>query len=654
MTRKICGLTAAAVIVTQPVLAQETLDLDTIFVSGGLTPVEASAFGRSGSVVTSEEIERSGASYITDVLRGLPGVSVSRSGAFGGFTQVRIRGNEGNHTLVLIDGVEAASTGDEFDFGGLLATDIERIEVLRGPQSSLYGSNALGGVISITTKRATKPGVEGSIATEVGTDGTVGGSLALRARGERGDISLSVAARETDGFDVSGTPGGEEDGDLNRTFNLKGRYFFTDEITVGGAVRHVNRVSDTDGFVSGAATIDGLVVDDASNNSEEETFVSAFVEASTFGGRFENRLDYSFYKQDAESLSFFGPFASVFATEQYRNKLAYKGTVALDSDTVANANHLLTGAIEWEDENFEVVGGVLNTSRRQFSYIAEYQGSFANGFDAQASVRYDDNDEFEDFFTYAVGASYLLPNQSTRFHASYGTGVQNPSFFEQFGFFANFIGNPDLEPEQSEGFDIGVEQQFLDGRAIVDVTYFNQDLTDNISTGIDPVTGLITPINVPGTSDRQGVEVAAEYQVNSALSFALNYTWLDATEPATFVSGVTADLIEVRRPEHEVLLKASYLMPNRRTRLNADAQFVFGLTDLDFRTAGFISGNPDDNLDRFDLDDYVLVNVNLTHDITDNVQLNAGIRNVLDENYQELQGFATQGRTAFLGVSAKF
>ncbi|MEM7668803.1 MAG: TonB-dependent receptor [Pseudomonadota bacterium] len=296
----------------------------------------------------------------------------------------------------------------------------------------------------------------------------------------------------------------------------------------------------------------------------------------------------------------------------------------------------------------------MNRSRDQLSYVVEYQGSFGDAFDVQGSIRYDDNSEFEDFFTYALGASYLLPNQTTRFHASYGTGVQNPSFFEQFGFAANFIGNPNLEPEQSEGWDIGVEQQFLDGRAVIDVTYFNQDVTDNIATGIDPGTGLTTPVNVQGTSDRQGIEVAAQYDVNSSLTFGLNYTWLDATEPATFVSGATADLVEVRRPEHEVLLTASYLFPNQRTRLNADAQFVYDLFDFDFRTAGFISGNPDDNLDRFKLDDYVLVNLGLTHEITENVQLRANIRNLFDENYQELQGFATQGRTVYMGVNAKF
>lgn len=626
---------------TQLSFAQDgdPFDLGTLVFSGGLAPVESSALGRSASVLTSEDIERSGASHVTDVLRGLPGVAVSRSGSFGGFTQVRIRGNEGNHTLVLIDGVEAATTGNEFDFGGLLASDIERIEVLRGPQSSIYGSNAIGGVISITTKRATKEGVEGRFASEVGTDGTVGLEFALRAKAARGDVSLSFARRDTGGFDISGT-NGEDDGDLNRTFNLNGRYFLTDDITVGGTLRYVDRNSDVDGsnITPGSPA---AVIDDASFNKEQETFVSLFLDASTFGGRLQNRLDYSFYEQDAKSFtSAFAAFGSAnFNTTEKRNKLSYRGTFALDSNSVDTANHLITGLLEWEDESFEVTTGTLDTSREQVSYVLEYQGSLSDAFDVQASIRYDDNDSFEDFFTYAIGASYTLPNQTTRFHGSYGTGVQNPSFFEQFGFSGNFVGNPNLEPEQSEGWDIGVEQQFLDGRGIIDVTYFEQDLTNEITSVVGAVTpGFRSPINSPGKSDRQGIEVASSLDLGNGLSFGLNYTWLDASN----ANGT----VETRRPEHELLFQVAYLFPNQKTRVNADVQYVSDLFDQDFSPAG---GGA-----LVKLDDYTLVNLGFAHDITDTAQVTAQIRNAFDENYQEVSGFATQGRTAFVGFSVTF
>lgn len=187
--------------------AQEWTDaplaLDPIIVSGGLTPVPAQEFGRAVSIVTAEELERSQTQYVADALRALPGVAVSRTGGVGGLTQVRIRGAEGNHTVVLIDGVEAsAPENGEFDFGGLLTADIARIEVLRGPQSAIYGSNAIGGVISITTKQAEVEGTSYAAQAEAGTDGTVGGQLAARLLTDRANVSLSVAARDVGGYDT--------------------------------------------------------------------------------------------------------------------------------------------------------------------------------------------------------------------------------------------------------------------------------------------------------------------------------------------------------------------------------------------------------------------------------------------------------------------
>ena len=639
------GLLASTAIFTQHAQAQDVFDLDTIIVSGGLTTVEASEYGRAASVLSEEEIKASGAQYVADVLRSLPGVAVSRSGAFGGLTQVRLRGHEGNHTLVLIDGIEVAAPDQgEFDFGSLIASDIARIEVIRGPQSALYGSNAIGGVISITTKRATEPGVSGEVGFEVGSDGTTEARIAVRQKSERGEISFSAARRDTGGFDVSNTPGGEDDGDLNRTYNLTGRFFVNDYLTLGGILRHVDRVSDTDGFVFGAATRPGLVVDDLSTAETQETFGALFAELGLFGGRMQNRLELSFAEIDRQGLNATGTALSQDNTGT-RAKASYKGTVALDADTIDDADHLLTFAAEWEYETYKGnqaffgPGELIKRTREQTALVLEYQGSFGSGFDLQASVRHDFNDKFKDFTTYAAGVSYTLPNQITRIHASYGTGVQNPTLIEQFGFFADFAGNPNLRPEQSEGWDIGIEQQFLGGRGVVDVTYFDDELTNEITSVFDPVTGISTPVNQVGKSTRKGVEVAASVALTDRLDMGLSYTWLDAKNP----NGT----VEVRRPEHEALLKLAYLLGNDRTRFNLEVRHVAGNFDSDF-TAPSLGAN------QVKLSDYTLVNLGLSHQITDAVRLSAGIRNLTDENYEELDGYATQGRTAFFGVTGEF
>ncbi|MGM0739997.1 MAG: TonB-dependent receptor plug domain-containing protein [Pseudomonadota bacterium] len=655
------GLLAGTALTTQAAFAQDSIALDPIIVSGGLTPVTTAQYGRAASVVTADEIQSRSIRHVSDALRLVPGVAVSRTGSFGGTTAIRLRGHEANHTLVLIDGVKVASPDSgAYDFSGLLATDIDRIEVIRGPQSALYGSQAMGGVISITTKRAQDPGLSGRVGAEVGSDGTHQLDLALRARGSRGDISFSAARRHSGGFDVSGTPGGEEDSALNRSYTLNGRYFLTDEITIGGSLRHVDRVTDNDNFNFAAPTTDLLVTDSAAASTAQETYGALYVDATAWGGRMSNRLTYSFADIDRQGLD--GTATKDADNTGTRRKIAYQGTLALDAATLASAGHTLTFAAEFERLTYREndptivfgVGQLAKRAREQAAYVAEYQGDFGNGFALQASFRHDDNDAFEDFTTYALGVSYTLPNNSTRLHASYGTGVQNPTLIEQFGFFSDFAGNPDLKPEQSEGWDIGIEQQFLNGRGVFDITYFDETLEDEIGSEFDMGLGKTVPVNNTGRSDRRGIEAAARYDVSERLGLSLAYTWLDATEPVPVATGGTRNAIELRRPEHELSLGVDYTLPNDRTRLRLDVQRVAGLYDSNFKTASFLSGNPDDDFDRVRLSDYTLVNLGFSHDITDKVQLTGRIANLLNESYEELEGYATPGRTMYVGLSARF
>ncbi|HLS19099.1 MAG TPA: TonB-dependent receptor plug domain-containing protein, partial [Paracoccaceae bacterium] len=178
---------ALAPLALAPALAEEPLTTPPVIVTGGLTPIEAQSYGRSATIVTAEEIEARHIHHVSEALRTVPGVSVSQTGGAGGLTTIRLRGAEATHTLVLVDGIEiSAPENGAYDFGGLLAADIERIEVLRGPQSALYGANAVGGVISIITKDASQRGLRFHAEGEVGTDLTVAGYLAMRGMNDRG------------------------------------------------------------------------------------------------------------------------------------------------------------------------------------------------------------------------------------------------------------------------------------------------------------------------------------------------------------------------------------------------------------------------------------------------------------------------------------
>ena len=623
-----------------------SLRLDDIVVTGGLTPLPAAALGRSLSVVTAEEIEAKGIVYAVDALRALPGLAVSRTGAPGGVTTIRIRGAENTHTQVFIDGVKAASPDNlTFDFSGLLAADIERIGVLRGPQSALFGANAIGGVISIVTKRAKAPGFTTSGSAEVGTDGSYGGDVAGRWRGERAGLSLSVARRETGGFDVSGTPGGEDDGDENLTLSLTGDFDAAETLRFGGTLRYIDRTSEFDQFNFAAADRAGLVTDADLEGERKEIYGSVFGEGETFGGRARHRLTLGYTEVRDEQ---FDTGARTNETKGSRRQARFQTTFALDAANVDAADHTITAAVDYEREAFRNTDPALVfdpsqlilQTREQWSGAAEYRGRFLDAVDVQLGLRHDLNDEFRDRTTWSASASWLLPNQTTRLHGSIGTGAQNPTLIDQFGFFpGSFVGNPNLKPETSFGWDIGVEQTFWGGRAAVDVTYFQDRLKDEIVSQFDPVTFLSTSVNQAGTSKRRGVEIAGRVEPAEGLTLGLTYTFLDAEEP-------NGD-VEVRRPRHDLGLEASYRFAEDRALVVVGVNHLAGLNDFDF-TDPFIAGS------QVALDDRTVVNLSLSYAVTEQVEVYGRVSNLFDEDYQEVDGFDAEGRVAFLGLRARF
>ena len=626
--------------------ANEPLLLDELVVSGGLTPVPVKEYGRASTVITSQELQDRQTVHLVDVLRTVPGVAVNRTGAAGGFTQVRIRGNEGNQTLVLIDGVEANSIeGGEYDFGGLIAADIERIEVLRGPQSSFYGSNAVGGVISIITKRATEPGVTVGGSLEGGTDTSVGGSAFVRAATDKVRFSFAIAGQRVGGFDTSADPGGEQDEDRNITVNSRIDGAVTEALTVGGAFRMTDRRSDTDPETFGAPDKQSLVFDRDDGVERREIFGSIFADLALLGGRVETRTSVDYLLTDNKRFT-----SGVRSSDDTGDRLgaSAQATVALDAATVADADHTFSFAGEFQRETFRNNDAALvfdpsqlaTQSRNLFGIIAEYRGTFFDRLDLQGSIRHDFNDDFEDTTTFAVGASYRLEVSGSRLHASAGSGVQNPTFFEQFGFIpGRFNGNPNLKPEKSMGFDVGVEQQFWGGKAVVDVTYFFQELEDEIFTNFPPPTFIGTPFNDNGDSRRQGVELKLNVYPTDGLSIGVNYTYLDAKD---FDGGR-----EVRRPRHEGGIVANYRFFDNRASVTADARFVADNFDSDFR-------NPSFGAQDVKLGDYAVVNLSGSFDVNENVQVYGRVNNLFDTNYEEVFGYATQGLTGYAGVRLRF
>lgn len=618
--------------------AAQDVVLDDIVVTAGRAPVEAEKVGRAHTIISGEQLERSQTRHVADALRQVPGLAVSRSGAPGGFTQVRIRGAEANQVLVLIDGVEVGEIGSgEFDFGSLAVTDVERIEILRGPQSALWGSNAQAGVINIITKSGRRNSLEYGARAEGGTDATAIVSGYLRGGRELFDYALSGIFRRTDGFNISDF-GNEKDGGHNTTLNFKGSADLTPWLTFDATARYVSRETDTDDqdFAFPATPTQGLIIDTDDETKTEEIFAGFGLNLDTLDGLVTHIARFEISDVTRKTISD-GVRASASTGTRYH--ASYQASAHFETTGLAAADHTLTGAFEFEHETFKQLPPVFDPSqlddkaRSLYGFVGEYTGAFFDDLFVSVAVRHDENDRFRDATTFSVSGAYLLQDLGTRLHGSLGTGVTNPTFFEQFGFIpAFFVGNADLKPERSFGWDVGVEQTLLDGQLTVDVTYFNERLKDEITTTFAGF--FTTPANLAGTSTREGVEVALTARPFDDVTIRGSYTYTDAKEPG--------GLEEVRRPHHAAAVNVNYAFADGRGTAFVDVVYNGRMQDLEFITA-----TPQT---RVTLDDYTLVNIGGSFQVTDTTRLYGRVENLFDEVYEEVFGFNTQGITAFFGV----
>ncbi len=603
------------------VLAQETqpITLDTLYLDAGLTPIEEQAYGRANTVLTGEEIQRRGIATVQDALRHVPGVAVSATGESN--TQIRIRGAEGNHTLVLIDGMRAQAGDQEYYFSGLSTANIERIEVLRGPQSVFFGADASAGVINIITDKGTA-GTQARAGVEYG-DGWSGYAHVSR-RDDRGGVALNFSRRNDHGYDISATPDGDDDGLRRSQIQLSGDYALTETLRAGVTLRRADEKYDWDATNWAATGPDDYLVDSGDRASRVERGGQLWLEAETMDGRLNHRLSYeqSRYEFDDHQYT---------QTEARTDLWKYRAVYGIDG-TVDAADQTIAFGLEHRKDENKLAD---EQHRRSNSAIVEYRGAFANGLDVQLGLRHDNNDVFKDATTWSLGLSWQVPDAPYRLHASAGTGVVNPNYTELFGGWG-YVGNPNLKPEENRSFDLGVEATLMDGRAVVDLTYFHEDLENEITWSSAARPDGTNYYNQDGTSTRRGVEIAGSYQVSDDLSFGADYTYLDAKNPDGSV--------ETRRPRHQLGLNATYLFAEGRGSVSGDVTYVAG--NFDTESWGTYAVK--------ELPDYTVVNVAAGYDLTDKVRLTGRVMNLFDEDYADAGGYPARGRAAYVGLAAKW
>ncbi|HSF11928.1 MAG TPA: TonB-dependent receptor [Erythrobacter sp.] len=592
--------------------------------------LERESFTGSALVITAEQLEQRQTRDIADVLRDVPGVAVA---GIAGQTQIRLRGAEANHVLVLVDGIEVSDPfAGEFDVGTLQAEPGARVEVLRGPQSALYGPDAIGGVVAYESAGGRSvPGFAARI--EGGTDGTINGALRYGAYGDSWDAALSAVVVSTDG--QPNARGGTRDiGRDSYTLSGKGSVDVTETLALRAAARFIrtegkfndsdfDRTSPTFGF-----TIDSPGV----GYFNEAVYALVGARFDALGGDWTHDLSAQVAEIDRETDS---PFGLTSASEGDRVKASYVTAFRL-----ADA-HNLTFAADWERESFRnalaASGGF--TGRRaveQTGFVGEYRYS-GEAFDLSAAIRHDINDRFRDATTYRIGAGYRVTD-TTRLRAAAGSGVKNPGFFELYGFVSGqFIGNDALRPEKSTGWEVGLDQQ-IGNSATLAVTYFDSELEGEIFTTFPPPNFIATPANRTTVSEQRGVEIALNARIADQWSLDAAYSYLDAEE-----NGVE----EVRRPEHIASAALTWTAPDDAASATLVVRHNGATPDVAFTDPSFVPV-------RVTLDDYTLVNLNARVKLAEGISGFARVENLLDQRYEQVFSFVSPGRSAVVGVEARF
>lgn len=625
-----------AMLLAEPARAQDNSEkeFDRVVVTATREARSLERLGSAATVITSAEIERTGVSRVLDLFSRVPGLYAFDTGGPGGTTSVRLRGADTDQTLVLIDGVrvnDAASAQGDFDFSSLLITDIERIEVVRGPQSAVWGSDAIGGVINIITRRGDGP-LAGHVRGEVGSFDTRDVSAAIRGGNDTGDFSLSARFRDTDGFSRVAERLGATEDDGSTTWTVNGRASLRagKRWTTELAFQASDVDAETDPSLAGA--VDG----DARSQRE------------VISGRLTQRLVPEAWPETSHELTVSGQSTErdfFDATDAVPNSVFNGSNLALEYQTSFPIGLVdaLAGARYQRDtgENFRF-GPDQRTDL--FDEDFDTRSAFVQGTIAPAetldltfSSRVDDFEIGDTRATWRASGSYRLPALGTRLRSSVGTGAKAPTIFQSFFegpepiFGSTLIGNPDLGVETSLGWDIGVEQRLFNDRLMFSAGYYEQRIDDLIQFEVDFATFTSTYVNIDRVRT-EGFELEAQWNPLQWVGFSTNFTTTDAVDR---INGL--DL--ARTPD-----------ANGSLRLDLDPwnDFYIGVQ------ATYVGDQFNRSRERDPLDDFVRVDLDARWQLLERLSLSVRIENVFDETYEVVRNAGVADRSGYLGLRLEF
>lgn len=639
--------TALLVLPALAVAAENTAELQPINVySAYAAPVNQDKTASSVTVLTEKDFAARNATYVSDVLKTVPGVAVSSSGGRGTLTNFYVRGADANHTAVIIDGVKMNPvTGYGFDFGGLSLSNIDRIEVLRGEQSALWGSDAMGGVIYITTKSGLYKDKPFNVDFDFGTGshGTYDASATVSGYNEgfyyavHGDShrTKGISAYSTNRFGYTaqnGTAvhtGGAVEKDKFHRDNASLRFGYDGKDRgIEFLASHFSQTARYDGSLAGETSFD-----DRTRTRETLFKLSGYVGSDQ--ELFKHKASVSNVKTDSDTFS---SWASAY--DANKTNANYQLDINFDREGAITQAFSLLG--DYQKSKYHSTSYRNEKTLNETSVAGEYRLLSEDDHSLALSGRFIENSQYENAFTGRISGAYRLsPNFRT--HASFGSAIQNPTMTEYYGYSGAYVANPNLKPEKSLGGDVGLLIESNDKQHSLDVTYFARNVDNLISSKVlssDPVTftSVSKAINLDGTSKLKGMEVAYKGKFTDSLTAFANYTYTRGKDS----KGVEL----VRRPKHTANLGVAYQI-TEQFGANANVAYVGKRIDNYFDEVTYVSS-------RVKMPSYTLMNLGVNYQVSKNLNIYANLNNVFDKKYENLLGYGQDGRNVYVGLKGSF
>jgi vitamin B12 transporter len=621
--------------------AHAATSLEPIIVSATKTPIIISDTAHAVTVITAEDIANHQYFTLADALKAVSGLTVVQTGGLGSQTSVFVRGSNSDHALVIVDGIEMndpSSPNGGFDFAHFVLDDVEQIEILKGAQSVLYGADALGGVIYITTQKG-QGDLNIKAKLSAGMNRTHNESIFVSGAQDNFHYSAGIASLKSDGESTATTTrladGDIEDDDGYDNLITSTQFGWDlNKVSSNFIARYIDSEVEIDG---GFDWFGNAVNDPDAKNKSQQLFLSAQFAADFFEKKLQTKLQITHTDIERENRN---NRQDPFGTLDRTDFSGEKTKLNLHNDFLFIQNHLISLGLEYEDEQIDsdgytdfggfIISQQSNADRQTRAVYLQDQISWTDNLAMTVAIRHDDPNDTASETTYSSTINYQLAQQS-RLRASYGTAYKAPALFQLYGYTPNnfgsaYFGNPDLKPETSKGWELGFNHQLTE-KVNVDVSYFDYDVDDLINTVFLPSFDSTTQ-NID-EADLRGVDATVEVALSPSINWLNQYSFLQTEDD----QGQAL----LRRPKHKASTAIEFV-PTNNLSVITQANYIGSRKDLD----GFGT--------RVDMGGYTVFDMAINYQVNNTTKVSVKVDNLSNKRYESAYGFQAIGTAAYIGL----